>query len=171
MAWPRGSRTCASRSPQADRCAVGHRPHNGRLGQRVRSRFACGVARKMLVNLYIAVCAVPSKRGSYGTRHDRSGSDRGERGSVAAEGGPQGEGWAAAGSRPMTGLRSDALVFFGATGDLAYKKIFPALQRMIRRGRLDMPMIGVASSELELEQFRARARHRRQKHGGVTDAA
>ena len=44
----------------------------------------------------------------------------------------------------MTVSRSDALVFFGATGDLAYKKIFPALQAMIRRGHLDMPVIGVA---------------------------
>ena len=42
--------------------------------------------------------------------------------------------------------RSDALVFFGATGDLAYKKIFPALQAMARRGRLDFPVIGVAKS-------------------------
>ena len=42
--------------------------------------------------------------------------------------------------------RSDALVFFGATGDLAYKKIFPALQAMARRGRLDFPVVGVAKS-------------------------
>ena len=49
----------------------------------------------------------------------------------------------------MTAPRSDAFVFFGATGDLAYKKIFPALQAMIRRGRLDMPVIGVAKSALE----------------------
>ena len=41
---------------------------------------------------------------------------------------------------------SDALVFFGATGDLAYKKIFPALQSMIRRGALNVPVIGVASA-------------------------
>ena len=44
--------------------------------------------------------------------------------------------------------RSDALVFFGATGDLAYKKIFPALQHMLRRGSLDVPIIGVAKSRL-----------------------
>ena len=49
----------------------------------------------------------------------------------------------------MTASRSDALVFFGATGDLAYKKIFPALQALIRRGHLDMPVIGVARSEME----------------------
>ena len=46
----------------------------------------------------------------------------------------------------MSESRSDALVFFGATGDLAYKKIFPALQAMVKRGHLDVPVIGVARS-------------------------
>lgn len=54
--------------------------------------------------------------------------------------------------------RSDALVFFGATGDLAYKKIFPALQAMISRDGFDLPIIGVAYSGWDLEQFRQRAR-------------
>ena len=54
--------------------------------------------------------------------------------------------------------RSDAFVFFGATGDLAYKKIFPALQAMIRRGHLDVPIIGVAKAGWTLEQLRERAR-------------
>ncbi|TMA94173.1 MAG: glucose-6-phosphate dehydrogenase, partial [Deltaproteobacteria bacterium] len=58
----------------------------------------------------------------------------------------------------MSPPRSDALVFFGASGDLVYKKIFPALHAMARRGRLDVPVIGVARSEWTLEQFRARAR-------------
>jgi glucose-6-phosphate 1-dehydrogenase len=49
---------------------------------------------------------------------------------------------------------ADALVFFGATGDLAYKKIFPALQHMIRRGTLDVPVIGVAKSGWTIEQLR-----------------
>jgi len=62
---------------------------------------------------------------------------------------------------------SDALVFFGATGDLAYKKIFPALQAMIRRGHLDMPIIGVAKSGWNLEQFKARAKDSVKKHGGL----
>lgn len=66
---------------------------------------------------------------------------------------------------------ADALVFFGATGDLAYKQIFPALQAMIRRGRLDLPIIGVARSSWSLEQFRARARDSLEKHGGVDPAA
>ena len=46
----------------------------------------------------------------------------------------------------MNETRSDALVFFGATGDLAYKKIFPALHAMVRRGELDNPVVGVAKS-------------------------
>jgi glucose-6-phosphate 1-dehydrogenase len=58
----------------------------------------------------------------------------------------------------MSSNRSDALVFFGATGDLAYKKIFPALYAMARRGTLDFPIIGVARSDWTLEQLRDRAR-------------
>jgi len=46
----------------------------------------------------------------------------------------------------MSTSKSDALVFFGATGDLAYKKIFPALQAMVKRGRLDVPVVGVAKA-------------------------
>jgi glucose-6-phosphate 1-dehydrogenase len=61
---------------------------------------------------------------------------------------------------------ADALVFFGATGDLAYKKIFPALQAMARRGHLDVPVIGVAKSGWSIEQLRARARDSLEKHGG-----
>ncbi|MFO1322988.1 MAG: glucose-6-phosphate dehydrogenase [Burkholderiales bacterium] len=66
---------------------------------------------------------------------------------------------------------TDALVFFGATGDLAYKKIFPSLQAMIRRGHLNVPVIGVAKQGWSLEQFRARARDSLDKHGGVDEAA
>ncbi len=50
---------------------------------------------------------------------------------------------------------SDALVFFGATGDLAYKQIFPALQALIRREGLDIPIVGVAKSGWDLDQLRA----------------
>ncbi len=64
-------------------------------------------------------------------------------------------------------IQSDALVFFGATGDLAYKKIFPALQAMVRRGHLGVPVIGVAKAGWGLEQFRARARDSVEKHGGL----
>ena len=68
--------------------------------------------------------------------------------------------------------RSDALAFFGATGDLAYKKIFPALHAMARRGHLEFPVIGVAKSGWNLDQLRARARDSIEKHGGgVNDAA
>src|SRR3984957_14311200 len=66
---------------------------------------------------------------------------------------------------------SDALVFFGATGDLAFKKIFPSLQAMIRRGHLDMPVIGVAKSGWNLEQLKARAKDSLEKHGGLDPSA
>jgi glucose-6-phosphate 1-dehydrogenase len=65
----------------------------------------------------------------------------------------------------MTAPRSDAFVFFGASGDLAYKKIFPALYAMTRRGHLEMPVIGVARSEWTLEQFHQRAHESLEKHG------
>ena len=58
----------------------------------------------------------------------------------------------------MAKTRSDALVFFGATGDLAYKKIFPALQAMSVDGDLDIPVIGVAHSGWDLAKLRERAR-------------
>jgi glucose-6-phosphate 1-dehydrogenase len=67
---------------------------------------------------------------------------------------------------------SDALVFFGATGDLAYKKIFPALQALARRGKLDCPIIGVAKSDWSREQFVERARASLIEHGtGVDEEA
>ena len=71
----------------------------------------------------------------------------------------------------MKGVRSDALVFLGATGDLAYKKVFPALQAMVKRGHLKVPVIGMAKAGWNLEQFRARAQDSLEKHGGVDPAA
>jgi glucose-6-phosphate 1-dehydrogenase len=71
----------------------------------------------------------------------------------------------------MTAIHSDALVFFGATGDLAYKKIFPALQAMVQRGKLDLPVIGVAKAGWNLDQFKARARDSVEKHGGLDPVA
>ena len=71
----------------------------------------------------------------------------------------------------MSETHSDALVFFGATGDLAYKKIFPSLQAMVKRGHLDVPVIGVAKSGWNRDQLVARARDSLQKHGGVDVAA
>jgi glucose-6-phosphate 1-dehydrogenase len=62
-------------------------------------------------------------------------------------------------------------VFFGATGDLAYKKIFPALQAMVKRGTLQVPVIGVAKAGWNLDQFKARAQDSLEKHGGVDSAA
>ncbi len=67
----------------------------------------------------------------------------------------------------MNGPHSDAFVFFGATGDLAYKKIFPALQAMAKRGNLDIPIVGVAKAGWNLDQLRARARESVEKHGGL----
>jgi glucose-6-phosphate 1-dehydrogenase len=71
----------------------------------------------------------------------------------------------------MTNLQSDALVFFGATGDLAYKKIFPSLQAMVKRGTLNGPVVGVAKAGWNLDQLRARALDSLEKHGGVDRAA
>src|SRR5256885_4124924 len=71
----------------------------------------------------------------------------------------------------MHGSRADALVFFGATGDLAYKKIFPALQAMAKRGHLNVPVIGVAKAGWNLDQLRARAHDSLEKHGGINPAA
>src|SRR5579863_1085222 len=71
----------------------------------------------------------------------------------------------------MTDTHSDGLVFFGATGDLAYKKIFPALQAMVKRGTLNVPVVGVAKSGWTLDQFRARAKDSLEKHGGLDRAA
>ncbi|HEY6307787.1 MAG TPA: glucose-6-phosphate dehydrogenase [Candidatus Angelobacter sp.] len=75
-------------------------------------------------------------------------------------------------SRPTEAPVSDAFVFFGATGDLAYKKIYPALHNMVRHGTLTAPIIGVAKSGWTIEQLRDRARNSIQKFGGgINDAA
>ena len=71
----------------------------------------------------------------------------------------------------MSDPHSDALVFFGATGDLAYKKIFPSLQAMAQRGHLDVPVIGVAKAGWGLDQLKARARDSVEQHGGLHPAA
>ena len=66
-------------------------------------------------------------------------------------------------------IAADALVFFGATGDLAYKQIFPALQKLAKRGKLEMPVIGVAKSGWNLDQLRARAKDSVETHGGLDE--
>lgn len=71
----------------------------------------------------------------------------------------------------MSAGDADAFVFFGATGDLASKKIFPALQALIRRGRLAVPIVGVAKSDWNLETFKEHARESLARHGGVDEAA
>jgi glucose-6-phosphate 1-dehydrogenase len=69
----------------------------------------------------------------------------------------------------MNDTHSDALVFFGATGDLAFKKIFPALQAMIKRGTLTVPVIGVAKAGWGIEQLKERAHASLEQHGGGAD--
>ena len=71
----------------------------------------------------------------------------------------------------MAPIYSDALVFFGATGDLAYKMVFPALQAMVKRGHLNVPVIGVAKAGWNLDQLRERARSSLETHGGGVDRA
>ena len=71
----------------------------------------------------------------------------------------------------MIAVHSDALVFFGATGDLAYKKIFPSLQAMVKRGSLNVPVIGVAKAGWNLDQLKTRAKDSLEKHGGLDPAA
>lgn len=71
----------------------------------------------------------------------------------------------------MDSPHSDALVFFGATGDLVFKKIFPALYSMERLGGLDLPVIGVARSKWTIEQFRARARESIERQGALDEPA
>jgi glucose-6-phosphate 1-dehydrogenase len=71
----------------------------------------------------------------------------------------------------METVCSDALVFFGATGDLAYKKIFPSLHAMVTHGRLDVPVIGVAKAGWNLDQLKARARDSIEKHGSADPVA
>jgi len=67
--------------------------------------------------------------------------------------------------------RSDALVLFGITGDLAHKKVFPALYDMARGGMLGVPVVGVASSRISIEELRSRADGSIREAGGGTDAA
>lgn len=67
----------------------------------------------------------------------------------------------------MSATQSDAFVFFGATGDLAYKKIFPALQALIKSGELNMPIIGVARDDWSQEKLQLRAKESLENNGGV----
>mgnify|MGYP001810242107 CR=1 FL=1 len=70
----------------------------------------------------------------------------------------------------MNNIKSDALVFFGATGDLAFKKIFPALYTMVKRGNLNVPVIGVGRSDWTDLQLHARAQESLEKRGSVDRA-
>ena len=70
----------------------------------------------------------------------------------------------------MATLDSDAFVFFGATGDLAYKKIFPALYAMVHRGGLGIPIIGMARAGWTLDKLKQRARDSVQNDGNFEPA-
>jgi glucose-6-phosphate 1-dehydrogenase len=82
-----------------------------------------------------------------------------------------GAGAAAPPASAQAPVLSDALVFFGATGDLAHKQIFPSLQKMIQRGNLNVPVIGVAKAGWNIEQLRERAKDSVTQHGGLDPAA
>ena len=71
----------------------------------------------------------------------------------------------------MTSPTSDALVLFGATGDLAHRKIFPALQALVASGSLDVPVVGMARAGWQLEQLRERVRGSLKEHGAGLDDA
>jgi len=71
----------------------------------------------------------------------------------------------------MARAQSDALLFFGATGDLAYKKIFPSLQAMVKRGNLNVPVVGVAKAGWGLDELKARAKDSIEKHAVLDPAA
>src|SRR5215831_9177611 len=73
--------------------------------------------------------------------------------------------------RSMTESFANALVLFGATGDLAYKKIFPALQELIKRGRLNVPVLGVARAGWNLDRLRERVRASLSEYGGMDERA
>jgi glucose-6-phosphate 1-dehydrogenase len=70
----------------------------------------------------------------------------------------------------MADFQSDAFVFFGATGDLAHKQIFPSLQGLVRDEGLNLPIIGVAKAGWNLDQLKARAKDSLEKHGGLDHA-
>src|SRR5262249_10861741 len=125
-------------------------PLDARRGKRPR-RARAGVRRGAVRALRLArrerVCEPPPVRAALPVRR------------------PRGE------TAGMSSERSDALVFFGITGDLAYKKIFPALHAMARRGMLSLPVVGVASSPYTREQLIERARASIAEHGGGVDRA
>src|SRR5258705_10459774 len=71
----------------------------------------------------------------------------------------------------MNGTASDALVVYGVTGDLAYKKVFPALHAIIRRGTLNVPILGMARAGWSLDELRARAKQSIEEHGELDPVA
>jgi hypothetical protein len=82
---------------------------------------------------------------------------------------PSGNGGRQEGGRPMRTSHSDALVVYGVTGDLAHKMIFPALYAMVKRGTLNVPVIGVAFPKWTLERLQRRVTHSIKRSGGIDD--
>src|SRR6516165_6576038 len=71
----------------------------------------------------------------------------------------------------MPNEMSDAFVFFGATGDLAYKQVIPSLQKLIKDGGFNLPIVGVAKAGWSVDQLKARAKDSLEHHGGLDQAA
>ena len=69
----------------------------------------------------------------------------------------------------MDPKQADAFVFFGATGDLAYKQIFPALQALVRHGQLEVPIVGVGRSGWTRDQLIERARASIKEHASLDE--
>src|SRR5919199_1586358 len=151
--------------PRAGVAAPGHRPRGGGAGFDLRLGPLHREARRHHWHAYVRRLGAPESAPAQVRVHPRT----------PGRGGP-GTGCSRQRRCPergcrMTPPRSDVLVFFGATGDLAYKQIFPALQALMRHGRLDMPVVGVARSGWSLEQLRARAKDSLEHHGGLDPTA
>lgn len=71
----------------------------------------------------------------------------------------------------MANVRCDAIVFFGSTGDLAFKQVFPALQALVKAGRLDLPIVAIGRKDIGVDKIRARARESLEKSGTLDEAA
>src|SRR5262249_5171610 len=164
-----GRRSCPPPHPDL-------RPRRPRPPRRVRRQRSLP-ARRALARLRAVPRVLPRRRRRRARRQPSDRLDRARRAAVAVRRRPvlrPRRDAAARRSRArtergvfMTTRPADALVFFGATGDLAYKKIFPALHGRAQRGRPTMPVIGVAKSGWTIDQLRARAEESVRRHGGL----
>ena len=147
----RRSRASRAASPTPERDAGRSRPRSRRACRRTCSRRrSTSASRRAARTSSRTACSRRCAPSSAATARRRRATDRG--GSVAR-------------------VHSDALVIFGATGDLAFKKIFPALHAMVKRGRLDAPVVTVGREPFDAARIHARARESIEAHGGGVDAA